>query len=149
MCAQTPRPHRPSPPTPPSPPPPPSALCPPHCSIIREVCIQASNVCPNPLRPQRPHRPHRPRPQRFVHPHCSIGHRLHSSAIVPTWFLCPWFGLEVKFLEVSNVCPNPLRPHALTALNALTAPTALSALSTPLPPLLTAFCPWFGLCTSL
>ena len=90
-----------------------------------------------------------PPPSALCPPHCSIAHRLHSSAIVPTWFLCPWFGLYVKYFEVSNVCPNPLRPTALTALTALTAPTALSALSTPLPPLLTAFCPWFGLCKSL
>ena len=59
--------------------------------------LKASNVCPN-------HRPHRP--QRFVHPHrpqrfaqplyvvttitfppptAATAHRLHSSAIVPTW----------------------------------------------------------------
>ena len=119
-------------PPPPSPPPPPSALRPPPCpqrfarhstssptAVILchclhlvafgsgfQVCkkyLEASNVCPNPLRPHRPHRP-----QHIVTTialTAPTAHRLHSSAIVPTWpplvpvsatvpSWRPWFGFR-------------------------------------------------------
>ena len=54
---------KPPPPTPPSPPtPPPRTLLPPLTAVDREF-LQASNACPNPLRPHRPHRLH-PHPAR-------------------------------------------------------------------------------------
>ena len=121
-----------------------------------EEVFKASNVCPNPLRPHRPHRPHRP--QRFVHPHRHQRFALHSTSSPPSPSLpppltafvlchCPHlvalgsaFQVFKKYLEASNVCPNPLRPHRPTAPSASSTPTAFSA-SPSLPPPLTAFTP--------
>ena len=132
------KPPPPSPPSPPSPPPP----------------------------PPPPHRPHRP--QRFVHhhPHQRFARPLYIvttplAALGSGLCHCPHlaalgssFQVFNKYLEASNVCPNPL---ALTALTTPTAPTALSASSTPTA--LNVFkkhleasnvcpsppgCPWFG-----
>ena len=92
-------------PKPPPPPPPltaPTALsalsthCP-HCSppsALGSSCVSLYAVfrgfqcVPKPPPPTPP-----PPPSALCPPHCSIARRLHSSAIVPTWFLCPWFGL--------------------------------------------------------
>ena len=133
------RPHRPG-----------SGLC--HCPHLAALgsgfqvfkkYLEASNVSPNSLRPHRPRRPHHL--ERFVHtaptlrrhhlhPHCP--HRSPPSLLCHCPHLAavgPGFQVFKKYLEASNVCPNP---------SALTAPTALSASSCPhftsLPPSLTA-----------
>ena len=79
-------------------------------ALLGKKYLEASNVCPNPLRPHRPHRP-----QRFVHTapalrrHYALtaptAHRLHSSAIVPTW---PSF--LVRVFKSLRFTPLPLSP---------------------------------------
>ena len=163
---------KPPPPTPPSPPP---TLCvtphrphrphrpqPPHshrperfaytAPVTPLILTPSLNVCPNPLRPHCLN-------ACFAHPLYAVttlppptAHRLHSSVFI------------MKCLEASNACPNPLphrphRPHRPQRFVCAQTPSALTAFTlhrphrpqrfTPLPPLLTAFCPWFGLCKSL
>ena len=106
--------------------------------LLTRKFLQASNACPNPLRPHRPTaltalhppprtaptastvltglRPHRPHRPHRLHPHPA---RLHSLLYIESSYMCPnplrltayTPTPDRKFLQASNACPNPLRPH--------------------------------------
>ena len=103
-----------TPPPPPTPPPtPPSALRL-HCPTHRPH--PHSNVCPNPLRSALPTHSTSSPPSLTA----PTAHRLHSSAIVPTW---PPLVRGFQIFNNYLVCAQ--------TPSALTAPTTLSASSTP------------------
>ena len=109
---------------------------------------EASNLCPNPLHPHRS--------QRFVHPTAPIAHRLLP--LVRIIYVC------MKYVEASKPPPPPSQrftcaqtPSALPTLSALSPPLLVASnvrpnptplcediRPPPLPPLLAAFCLWFG-----
>ena len=129
-------------------------LSPPGCPwpLVRVVfrgfqCVPKPPSPPSPPPPPQPRFVHPNRPQRFAQPLYVVttitltaptSHRLHSSAIVPTWpplvrvstIVPTWLPL-VRRRSIKRLPMCARTPSALIALTAPTTPTALTALSTP------------------